>query len=64
MNDRIEYGISWKLDKITMWLKVQVQSMTKMRQDYDVTDCTSVFYVKIRTELSQPIGKNVVYPKN
>lgn len=39
----------------------QVQSLTKTKQDNDVTYCTGVVYVENHTELSWPIKSGAVY---
>ena len=42
----------------------EVRSMTKTRQDNDVSDRIGVLYPEIRTELSWPIRKVMVNHKN
>ena len=38
--------------------------MTKIRQDNDVTDCTSVVYAKNETRLSKPIELGAFFDEN
>lgn len=42
----------------------QVWSMTKTRQDMDVTECISVVYTETKTKLFVPIWPSVVYNEN
>lgn len=38
--------------------------MTKMRHDYEMTNCTSMIYTKIGTQLSRLIGQYAIYHEN
>ena len=46
-----------------VWLN-WVRSVTKTRQDNDMTDCIGTIYVENETELSWPIKLGVVYDEN
>ena len=63
MVDRIEGSLSRKWDRTMTWLIVHVQPMTKMRQDYNMTNHTSEIYAKNGIELSWSIGQSMVYNK-
>ena len=57
-------GVVWdKQDMTTMWLNVQVQSMTKTRHDNDVTWRTSTICTENDIKLSWPMKSGVICDK-